>query len=318
MSRRLATLSIAAVVAVAVAGGYQLRGARASGIPGMNTLSYSGTLIKNGQPDNGSHVISLKLWEQGNPVAACLTMPAGNTTVVSGRFTVPLDSSCVAVIHKSPDVAVEVFIDGTSMGKTPLAAVPYAVEADTASNFAPGSTIASLMPTGTVVSFAGAVGGGVMPPPGWLLCDGSQQSRTAYAPLFAAIGTAWGSGDGTTTFNVPDLRGRFLRGVDQGTGNDPGPRTTILPGGNLTGVGTLEQQAFANHGHNVVDPGHLHPSWATFSGSNLPAGGFNYAGSPNANPSGPTGLAATGISITATGGNETRPVNAAVNYIIKL
>ena len=56
--------------------------------------------------------------------------------------------------------------------------------------------------------------GGVTPPPGWLLCDGSAVSRTEYPELFAAIGTTWGRGDGSTSFNVPDLRGRMAVGSD--------------------------------------------------------------------------------------------------------
>lgn len=321
MNRRLRTMSVAAVVALAVAGGYHLRGARASGIPSTNTLSYSGTLLNNGQPDNMSHFILIKLWVKGDANAACSTIPAGNTSVTNGRFTLALDSSCVAVIHKNPDVEVEIVVDGTSMGKTSLAAVPYAVEADTASNFAPGSAISQLVPPGTVVPYAGVVTGAVKPPPGWLLCDGAAVSRTLDASLFTAIGTGWGGGDGATTFNLPDLRGLFLRGVDPGALRDPdaNTRAAIQPGGNTTAkVGTLELAAFASHNHGVIDPGHQHPSWATFSGSNLPAGGFNYAGSTNGAPSGPTGLAATGVSVAATGGSETRPVNAAVNYIIKL
>ena len=319
MNRRLRTMSVAAIVALAVAGGYQLRGARASGIPGMNTLSYSGTLIMNGQPENASHFILLKLWEKDNPSAACSTIPAGNTSVINGRFTLPLDSSCVAVIHKSPDVQVEVVIDGVTMGKSALAAVPYAVEADTATNFAPGSAIANLMPTGTVVPFAGAVGGAVKPPAGWLLCDGSQQSRTTYAALFATIGTAWGSGDGATSFNLPELRGRFLRGADQGSGNDPGPRNPIQAGGNPSGVGTLEGGDLASHSHGVNDPGHSHtiPAYQNVAGGNW---GLNQLYNNVNGYLGPVGLSAsaTGISIAASGGTETRPVNAAVNYIIKL
>lgn len=56
--------------------------------------------------------------------------------------------------------------------------------------------------------------GSTAAPTGWLLCDGSAVSRTTYANLFAAIGTAYGSGDGSTTFNLPDLRGRVVVGVD--------------------------------------------------------------------------------------------------------
>jgi microcystin-dependent protein len=61
--------------------------------------------------------------------------------------------------------------------------------------------------TGTIVAFGGSAA-----PSGWLLCDGSAVSRTDFADLFTTIGTRWGIGDGTTTFNVPDLRGRLHGG----------------------------------------------------------------------------------------------------------
>lgn len=73
------------------------------------------------------------------------------------------------------------------------------------------------MPAGTVVPSARATA-----PPGWLLCDGAAVSRTTYARLFSAIGTLWGGGDGTTTFNVPELRGEALRFLDVGRGVDVG------------------------------------------------------------------------------------------------
>lgn len=59
-------------------------------------------------------------------------------------------------------------------------------------------------------------------PDGFLLCDGSALSRTSYSTLFEAIGTAYGAGNGSTTFNIPDLRGEFIRGVDNGRGVDAG------------------------------------------------------------------------------------------------
>jgi hypothetical protein len=71
-------------------------------------------------------------------------------------------------------------------------------------------------------------------PKNFLYCDGSAVSRTTYAELYASIGTNFGEGDGSTTFNVPDLRGYFLRGQDDGTGTDPdaGSRTALNTGGN--------------------------------------------------------------------------------------
>lgn len=59
------------------------------------------------------------------------------------------------------------------------------------------------------------------PPVGWLAADGSAVSRNIYARLFARIGTTWGAGDGSSTFNLPDLRGEFVRGIDNGRNADP-------------------------------------------------------------------------------------------------
>lgn len=70
---------------------------------------------------------------------------------------------------------------------------------------------------GTVAFFAFST-----PPTGWLKCNGQAISRSTYSALFTAMGTAYGMGDGSTTFNVPDLRGEFIRGVDDGRGVDSG------------------------------------------------------------------------------------------------
>jgi hypothetical protein len=75
-----------------------------------------------------------------------------------------------------------------------------------------GSTIAQGW-AGVIQMFAGST-----PPAGWLLCDGSAVSRTEYATLYAAIGDTWGAGDGSTTFNLPDLRGRAPIGAGTGSG----------------------------------------------------------------------------------------------------
>ena len=81
----------------------------------------------------------------------------------------------------------------------------------------------SPLPSGIIMAFGGPVAN---IPSGWLHCDGSPLSRTDYAALYAALydtatsKPAWGYGDGSTTFNLPDLRGRFLRGQDNGQGQD--------------------------------------------------------------------------------------------------
>lgn len=82
---------------------------------------------------------------------------------------------------------------------------------------------------GEVMDYAGPT-----PPSGWLVCDGSAVSRTTYAALFAAIGTAWGAGDGSTTFNLPDMRGRVGAGRDD-MGGTPAGRLTVA-GSLLEGI----------------------------------------------------------------------------------
>ena len=79
------------------------------------------------------------------------------------------------------------------------------------------SDLLGMVPSGAVLYFAGRTA-----PAGWLKANGAAVSRTAYAALFAAIGTTYGAGDGRTTFNLPDLRGEFIRGWDDGRGVDAG------------------------------------------------------------------------------------------------
>jgi len=74
-----------------------------------------------------------------------------------------------------------------------------------------------IVPAGTVIPY-----GSTSAPYGYIKCNGAAISRTVYADLFAAIGTNFGGGDGSTTFNVPDLRGEFIRGWDDGRGIDSG------------------------------------------------------------------------------------------------
>lgn len=93
------------------------------------------------------------------------------------------------------------------------------------------ATISSVTPSGVIFPYAGSTA-----PDGWLLCDGTAYSRTTYARLYNAISTAYGNGDGSTTFNVPDFRYMFLRGK--------GPYI------NVTGSGTASSNnaTFTNHG----------------------------------------------------------------------
>lgn len=98
--------------------------------------------------------------------------------------------------------------------------------------------------------------GGSAAPPLHLLCYGQAISRTGYSDLFAAIGTTWGAGDGSTTFNVPDLRGRSLFGLDNMGGANAARLSAVLASTTLGAAGG--NQLLQLHSHGVVDPGHNH------------------------------------------------------------
>jgi len=140
------------------------------------------------------------------------------------------------------------------------------------------------VPPGAVMHFARPA-----PPTGWLKADGREVDRTAYAALFDAIGTAFGAGNGVDTFNLPDLRGEFLRGLDEGRGVDAGRTLGSAQGDMLKAH---------SHAHNlpVSDGGQGSAGFASAMG--------HYGSSFN----GPTGGA---------GGAETRPRNIALLACIK-
>lgn len=150
---------------------------------------------------------------------------------------------------------------------------------------------AMLSPPGAVTAFAMST-----VPTGWLECNGAAVSRSTYAPLFGAIGTTWGSGDGSTTFNVPDLRGEFIRGWDHSKGTDIGRELGSYQPGQIEAhnhTDTYNYRTSAGLGYIVTD-------------SDTP---FAAAAS--------TDNGTTTISSDNTGGAETRPRNLALMYCIK-
>ena len=118
-------------------------------------------------------------------------------------------------------------------------------------------------PIGAIMSWGGATA-----PPGWLLADGSAVSRTTYAALFAIYGTTYGSGDGATTFNLPDVKGRIQLGKDDMGGAAAGRVTVIGSGITATLLGaTGGDQRTQAHSHLITDPGHTHALSITSGGA---------------------------------------------------
>jgi len=168
------------------------------------------------------------------------------------------------------------------------------------------------VPTGSVHLMASTT-----VPSGYLKCNGAAVSRTTYADLFNEIGTAFGAGDGSSTFNVPDLRGEFVRGWDDSRGVDSGRNFATAQG---------DQNKQHNHSASatstVSDPGHNHvyiDQQAHNEGYRPWKAGDNDCGQRNKNTSNAfTGISvSTSVSVANDGGNEARPRNIAMMYVIK-
>lgn len=191
--------------------------------------------------------------------------------VNAGSGTITIDPDGAETIDGAATLAIEpnqttwVVTDGTVWRTVGLTSNPAS---DT------------LVPTGLVGAFARNSA-----PTGWLKANGALVSRTTYAALFAAIGTTFGAGDGTTTFALPDLRGEFIRGWDDSRGIDSGRV-----------FGSAQAQAIQSHTHTA-------PTYSSDGVSTLIRAGS----SPQAGT----------LTTDAAGGPETRPRNIALLFCIK-
>lgn len=174
-------------------------------------------------------------------------------------------------------------------------------------------------PIGSIIPY-----GGTTAPSGWLPCQGQAVSRTEYAELFAAIGTAFGEGDGSTTFNVPDLR----EAVPVGTGT----RENDTSRHDIYDIGTFKDDRYASHNH-TINHGHSATSTMTYKGSGSSGGSatVSYSVLQNTNGSNPVttnsigstyNITTTVNNYTGSSGNSgdgtvTHGKQLGVNYIIK-
>jgi microcystin-dependent protein len=121
---------------------------------------------------------------------------------------------------------------------------------------------ASGSPIGTVIAYAGSSA-----PTGWLLCAGQNVSRTTYADLFTVIGTDYGVGDGSTTFAVPDLRGRVAAGLDNMGGSDAGRLDLANTLGTTAGAQTHTLTVTEMPSHTHTQNPHAHSKTTSTAGS---------------------------------------------------
>ncbi len=154
-------------------------------------------------------------------------------------------------------------------------------------------------PSGVVLPY----GGLSSPSADWLLADGTAYSRTTYAALFGVYSTRFGVGDGSTTFNIPDLRGRSVFGL--------GTHADVSTVGNNDGVAVGNRRP--KHRHTVNDPTHRHPIGASAGGGSLGAGG----GAGTLDSFGSGGFSSTGITIGTASDALDAPPYLVLNWLIK-
>lgn len=196
--------------------------------------------------------------------------------------------------------------------------------------------VPSGVPIGTIVAF-----GGQDVPDGWLLCNGYEINVAAspeYKPLFDVIGTAWGGNSSLQTFRIPDLRGRFLRGVDGTANEDPNKgnsdRIAMYPGGNTgNNVGSYQSDAIQQHRHfgfNITPLSNNGSEIANFPRNEsmfssyscdyeIPGPGrfATVIKTPGVGSLEPTVGPSSFQTQSSRSSTETRPKNVYVNYIIK-
>ena len=293
-------------------------------------ISFQGIARDNSGNVYASKTINVVFTIQNGTTTVYQETQSGLQTDVAGVFSTYIGSSSATVATGNKytsfasvdfstqyNIQVAVAIDAGSsviIGTYALQAVPYAkyttlaataitaTTATTANLATNATTAANGVPVGTIISYAGSTVQGYAGD-NWVFCDGGALSRTDYPDLFKAIGNSWGSGNGSTTFNVPDLRGMFMRGWSNDGNADPdkATRTATHTGGNTGNqVGSYQADQLVAHAHSYYDVY-----------DKIEAGGVSYAASNNDG-------ARTYDQTSSVGGNETRPRNVYVMYIIKV
>lgn len=157
---------------------------------------------------------------------------------------------------------------------------------------------------GSIIALAGS-----NVPTGYLECNGATLSRTIYSDLFTSIGTTYGAGDGSTTFKIPDLRGEFIRGFDNGRGIDTG---------RVLGSSQIDTYKSHTHTGTTLSAGaHTHTYAAPGITNDFDGGSGNAAEYAYTATTSSSGAHTHTLTIDESGFNETRPRNIAMKYCIK-
>lgn len=230
--------------------------------------------------------------------------PSSTTSVTLGQ-SYPAGSQIIAVQNEPASQlgkALQQSLNLSDLADTPTARANLSVYSKSESDrLAPASAIAYFA-SGTV-------------PTGWLKANGAAVSRAAYSTLFAAIGTTFGVGDGFNTFNLPDLRGEFIRGLDDGRGVDAGRLIGTAQGGQNAAhshVGTTDTSG--SHSHNYLDGRPVNTPFLGLPNGNVFPGVWERIDTESTDYA---GAHSHSFTTGSSGGAEARPRNVALLACIK-
>jgi hypothetical protein len=265
MKRRLTTILVSTLGALGA--GFALAAlaagrADAEGIPSAPALFYAGTLLEKGVPFTGKKNLRVSLWTAEQAGSELCEQGPEEVSLDTGRFRIALDE-CLDAVRSNPNLWVQVDVGANSFPRRKLGAVPYAVEAERASQ-ASGALAAQLVPSGAVMAFDLDAC-----PPGW-----TEMTSTAGRMI---VGTRAEAGAGLSA------RAR----------GDSGGSESI----------TLSEAQLPAHSHPVEDPGHTHPPMgASFIGGGAVEGPANVATNGlSFGLASRTGVNTTGIEVGSTG-----------------
>ena len=178
----------------------------------LSSLTYSPRLIiENTLSSVGRHEASLNIiTNQGANLEILASGDENNNNFDGALIRTVNDKEIVFAVNTGDDVEVTAGIVAGEVLRIYSSGVDVTGDLNITGDYKVNGTNLQTVPTGTVSAFAGSAA-----PTGYALCDGSQVNRTTQAALFAVIGTTYGSGDGSTTFNLPDLRGRVVAGMGE-------------------------------------------------------------------------------------------------------
>jgi hypothetical protein len=273
------------------------------GNPGDNTDDFYIQRVNPGQYFGGKSELRINLGDdpQASGVFSATSSTYVDSVVIGVNGHLPWQPKIVLESHG----LISCFGDYLPSNNNPLTATP-AIPVSGAHLTTKQYVDQFRTPPGAIMTFAMSAA-----PTGWLYCNGQQVSRVTYAALFSAIGTTYGAGNGSSTFNLPDLRGEFIRGWDNGRGIDTGRAFGSTQKGTIT---------VADPNLNSLNVAGIYCQFEYNTSTFAPVAGYDivnindYAGVYRAHISG-TGFGALETNGFAQG--ATRPRNIALYYCIK-